>query len=71
MNWGGLLIKLVIKLSLEFKKIKNDDKTKYTTFYSNSKAGTIINERDIDDIFESIYTLIISNLQKYFGGGSG
>ena len=43
----------------EFKKIGNDDELKYTTFYSNSKAKTIINKIDIDDIFESIYTTII------------
>ena len=28
-------------------------------FYSNSKAVIIINESDIDDEFESIYTIII------------
>ena len=28
-------------------------------FYSNSKAEIIINESDIDDAFESIYTIII------------
>ena len=44
-------------LVLEFKKIKNDNETKFTTFYSHSKAKTIVNESDID-IFESIYTAI-------------
>ena len=44
---------------LVFKKIKSDDKTKYDTFYSNSKAEIIINESDIDDVFESVYTTII------------
>ena len=33
----------------------------YTTFYSNLKAETNINESDIVDVFESIYTTIISN----------
>ena len=28
---------------IEFKKIESDDATKYTTFYSNSKAKTVIN----------------------------
>ena len=28
------------------------------TFYSNSKAETIINESGIDDAFESIYTTV-------------
>ena len=41
------------------KKIEIDDKTKYDTFYSNSKAEIIINESDTDDAFESIYTTII------------
>ena len=42
-----------------FEKIETDDRTKYDTFYSHSKAETIINESDIDDVFESIYTTII------------
>ena len=57
-------------LVLEFKKIENDDETKFTTFYFNSKPQTIINESNIDDIFESIYIKIISNIQKYLGKGS-
>ena len=39
------------KLVLEFKKVENEDETKYSMFYSNSKAETIINESDIQDIF--------------------
>ena len=35
--------KFVIALALEFKK-KGDDETKYSAFYSNSKAKTVINE---------------------------
>lgn len=35
--------KFVIALALEFKK-KDDDETKYSAFYSNSKAKTVINE---------------------------
>ena len=31
----------------------------------------IDNESDVDDIFESIYTMIISNMQTYIGKGSG
>ena len=38
-------------LVLEFKKIENDDKTKYSIFYSTSKAETIIDESDVDDLF--------------------
>ena len=39
--------------------------TEYSTFYSNWKVETINNESDINDIFESIYTTIISNIQKF------
>ena len=53
------------------KKIENEDKTKYDTLYSHSKAETVINESDIDDVFESIYTITISSIQKSLGKGSG
>ena len=43
--------------------------TLYDTFHSSSKAEIIINEKDIDDL--SIYTTIISNIQKSLGKGSG
>ena len=49
-------------LVLVFKKIENEDKTKFDNFYSSSKAEVIVNERDIDDVFESIYTTIITNI---------
>ena len=51
-------------LVLEFQKMESDDETKYFTFHSNTKAETIINESDIDDVFESTYSMIISNIQK-------
>ena len=51
--------------------MKSDDKTKYDTFYLKSKAGTIINESDINDVFEPIYTAIISNIENSIGKGSG
>ena len=54
-----------------FKKIESDDKIKHDTFYSNSKAEIIINESDIDDLFESIYTTTISNIQNVLEEGSG
>ena len=54
-----------------FKKIESEDKTKFENFYSSSKAETIINESDIDDMFQSIYTTIITNIQKSLGKGSG
>ena len=59
--------KFVAALVLEFKKIRSDDKAIYNTFYSNSKAESIINESEIDDVFESIYITIISNIQKCLG----
>ena len=44
--------KLVTTLVFVFQKIKSGDKTKYDTFYSHSKTETIINESDIDDVFQ-------------------
>ena len=41
--------KFVTILVLVLKKIESDDKTKYGTFYSLSKAETIINESVFDD----------------------
>ena len=58
--------KFVITLVLVPKKIESEDQEKYYTFYSPSKAETIINESEIDDVFKSIYTTIISNIQKIF-----
>ena len=58
-------------LVIMFKKIESKDKRKYDTFYSNSKAEIIINENDIDDVFQSVCTTIISNIQKSLGKGSG
>ena len=54
------------------KKIESEDKTKCDTFYSHSKADTIINESDIDDnVFKSIYSAAISKIQKFLGKDSG
>ena len=63
--------RFVTTLTLEFTRIESDDKTKYDTLRSNSKTETIINESDTDDVFKSIYTTIISNIQKYLGKVSG
>ena len=57
--------KFVTTIVLVFKKIEMDDKTRYDTFYSNSKAEIIINETDIDDVFQSICTTIISYMQSF------
>ena len=53
--------KLVITLVLEFKKLGSDDEIKCSSFNSNSKVETIINESDINDLFELIYVTTISN----------
>ena len=63
--------KFVKTLVLVFKKIESDDNTKYDTFYLNSKAEIINDESDTDDVFQSTYTMIISNIQKSSGKGSG
>ena len=51
--------------------IESEDKTKCDNFYSSSKAEIIINESDIDDVFQSVYTTIIINIEKYLGKRSG
>ena len=50
---------------LVFKKIESEDKTKYDNFYWSSKAEIIINESYIENVFKSIYTTIIANIQKF------
>ena len=57
-------------LVLLFKKIESEDKTKYDNFYSSSKAEIVINESDFEDVFQSVYTTIITNTQKSLGKGS-
>ena len=54
-------------LVLVFKKIENEDKTKYDNFCSSSKTVIIIIESDIDDVFQLIYAAIITDIQKYLG----
>ena len=54
--------KFVATLFLVFKKIESEDKTKSDNFYSSSKAEVIIYESDIDDVFNSIYYTIITNI---------
>ena len=53
------------------KRIESEDKTKYYNFYSSSKAEIIINESDIDRVFQTIYIAIITRIQKSLGKGSG
>ena len=54
--------KFVTTTVLVFIKIESDNKTKYDTFYSQSKAEALINECDIDNIFQSIYSTIQTGL---------
>ena len=50
--------------------MESDEKTKYENFYSNSKVEMILNEGEIDDLLEPIYTTIISKKQKSLEKGS-
>ena len=64
-------LKGVETLFLVLEKIESQYKTKYGDFYSSSKAKIIIKESNIDDVFQSIYTIIITNKQKSLVKGSG
>ena len=44
--------KFVTTLISVFKKTESKAKTKFENFYSNSKVEIIINESDIDDVFQ-------------------
>ena len=57
-------------ISLVFKKIESENQTNYDNFDLSSKVEIIINESDIDDVFQSIYTTVITNKQKSVGKGS-
>ena len=46
--------KFLATLVLMFKEIENEGKTKLDNFYSSSKAEIIVNESNIDDVFQSI-----------------
>ena len=58
-------------LVLKFKKVQSDDKTLRSSFYSNLKEETIVNNSDIDDVFKSIYSTIILNIDKFLEQSSG
>ena len=53
----------VTTLILEFQKNSRYNETKYSTFYLPSKAEKNINETDVDDVFESIYSATMLNIQ--------
>ena len=54
-------------LVLVFRKIESEDNTKFDKFYSNLKAEIVTNQSDIDNVFQSIYTTILTNIQKSLG----
>ena len=62
--------KSVTTLVLDFEIIESYYKTTYSTFYPNPQAEATINQSDINDVFDSIYSTIISNIQKSLGRGS-
>ena len=64
-------IKFVKTLVLVFKKKEREDAAKYDNFYSSSKVEININENDMDDVFQSIYTVITTKMQISFGKVSG
>ena len=56
-------VKTFNSLTPELQLEDTDDKTKYSFFYSASKAETIINESDIDGVLnQSVIPTIISNI---------
>ena len=63
-------LRFVTTLVLVFKNIESEDKTKHDNFYSSWKADIIINENDVDDVLQSIYTPIITKIQKSLGKDS-
>ena len=62
--------KFVTSLFLVSKRIESQDKTKYDNFNSSSRFKKMINESEIDDVFQSIYTTIITNIQISLGKSS-
>ena len=62
--------KFAATLPILFKKIETEDQTRYDDFYSSSKVEIIINKSNTDDVFQSIYTTVITTIQKYLGSGS-
>ena len=72
MNLQLRINKFMTTLVLRYKKIESENKRKFDTLYSHSKAEIIINENDIDGhVFKSIYTTITSTIQKFLEKVSG
>ena len=47
---------------LMFKKMESEDKTEYGNFYLSQQAEININESDIGDVFQLIYTTAITKI---------
>ena len=62
--------KFVIILVLKFKDTIKAGETKYSTYYSNSKAEKTDHDPDIDNAFELIYCTIMKKIEKYQVQGS-
>ena len=62
--------KFVATLVSEYKRQKVMIKQNMIPFIQ-TQAETVINKSDIDDVFESIYSTIKSNIQISLGNGSG
>ena len=60
----------VATLVSEYKRQKVMIKQNMIPFIQ-TQAETVINKSDIDDVFESIYSTIKSNIQISLGNGSG
>ena len=56
--------KFVTNSVLIFKKTINEDATSNNTFYLNSEAETIIQDLDIDNLFVSNYSTIITKIKN-------
>ena len=59
--------KFVITLVLKLKRTINENETKYSTLFSNSKTETNSHGADIDSILESIYNAIMTKNTEISG----
>ena len=66
---GFKFVTTLQRYKISIQKIENKNKTKYDNFCSRSKAEIIVIESDIENVFKSIYTTIIANIQKSLGKG--
>ena len=58
-------------LVLVIKEIESEDKTRYDNSIQAQNPEITINESDIDDVFQSTYTIITKNMQKSSRKSSG